>query len=124
MSGFYNRKSSGGSSLSILYDGVELGVATSIDFTGAGQTTTILGSAVTVDIPGGSGATPFVESPSGVINSSNVTFTLTHTPLANTLTLTYGTALTDPADYTISGTTITTTYALDPGNTLVASYSY
>lgn len=88
----------------------------SIDFSGAGVTGSIIGSDVTETIPGGSGGggTPITEDVSGTINGSNVTFTLTHTPIAGTLSLRLvRQPQEDPTDYSISGSTITYVIAPD-----------
>jgi len=72
-----------------------------------------------------SGTTPYQETPSGLVNSSNTTYTLTHTPATNTLHFYINSVLQIPGtDYTLSGSTITTTTAPTTGATLWASYSY
>jgi len=91
--------SGGGSALTIKDDGTTLTTAaTSIDFTGAGVTVTNVGTAVTVDIPGGGGGG--VESVTG-LNTDN----------------------TDPLNpivqISVDGTTITGDGT--PGNPLVSS---
>lgn len=81
-------------------------------------------------VGGGSsaGATPQAEVPAGTINGTNVTFTLTKTPLPNTLNLQYNSALLIPGlGYTtavISGVfTITLATAPEVGDALYARYS-
>lgn len=96
----------------------------SIDFTGAGVSGSIIGSDVTENIPGGSGTVVTGETPTGAINGVNLIHTIAHTPTSGTFWLSYGTVLTSPEDYSLSGTTITMTYALVPGNKLQAFYSY
>jgi len=66
------------------------------------------------------------ETPSGLINGSNVSFTLTNTPLqAMSLNLSLnGLVLRQGMDYTISGNTITMTTAPALGQTLWAIYTY
>lgn len=74
----------------------------------------------------GSG-TPVIEPLSGTIDGSNVTFTISQTPLANTLDVRLnGQVLRSGAgnDYTISGTTITMAVAPISGDYLDARYSY
>jgi hypothetical protein len=65
------------------------------------------------------------ETPSGLINSSNVTYTLANTPVVGTVMVFLNGMLQSPGvgeDYTISGTTITFTKAPRTHNTLLASY--
>lgn len=65
------------------------------------------------------------EAPSGSVNGSNVTFTLSGTPAsAAVLVLRLdGLCLTPTADYTISGTTVTLSVAPATGQVLRATYS-
>jgi hypothetical protein len=65
------------------------------------------------------------ETPSGTINGSNATFTLTSTPVANSLLLFYNGLLMEEGagnDYTISGTTITMLQVPETGSRLKAQY--
>lgn len=118
---FPNWRGHGGGSLSIFSNGILLGVATALNFIGLGQTTTISGSEVTVNIPGGgSGGSLSAEIPSGAIDGVNVTYTVVNTPI---VFLTYGTVLADPDDYSVSGTTITMASPLSPGNVLQSFYN-
>lgn len=100
----------------------------SMDFTGAGVTGSTIGDAVSESIPGGSGATWITEDVSGAINGSNVTFTLTHTPVAGSLTLSLARQLQVlTQDYTISAGTITYVTAPDAslsGQPHKATYQY
>lgn len=67
------------------------------------------------------------EAPSGSVNGINATFALTQTPLQNTLQLYRNGVcmlLISGADYSISGVTITTVTAPDPGDKLWATYRY
>lgn len=74
---------------------------------------------------GGSGATYFKEIPSGSINSSNTSFSITHTPASNTFSVFRNGVMQVPSvDYTISGTTITYLYAPSTGDTLYTIYAY
>jgi hypothetical protein len=58
------------------------------------------------------------ETPSGLVNGSNTSYTLSNTPIANSLDLVLNTrVLTEGVDYILSGTTITMTTAIS------ASYS-
>lgn len=72
---------------------------------------------------------PTKETPSGAFDGSNLTYTLAHTPIANTLDLVVqGQVFTEgvSADYTLSGTTLTLVTAL-PKNfagTFIAKYRY
>lgn len=64
------------------------------------------------------------ETPSGLINSSNTSFTLASTPESNSAVALYldGILLTQGTDYTISGTSITMTTAPATAQTLLAQY--
>lgn len=65
------------------------------------------------------------EIPSGTINSSNVTFTLAHTPTVNSEMVYYNGQLQRPiTDYTISGGTITFVTAPETGSSIYVSYRY
>ena len=70
--------------------------------------------------------TPSQEAPSGTINSSNTSFTLTYTPIIGTKLSLYrdGMILVQGTDYTISGSTITMTSAPLYGETLYATYDH
>lgn len=66
-----------------------------------------------------------LQAVNGTMNSSNKTFTLTSSPRAGTVTLVHNGLVLSPgasADYTISGGTITMSYAPDSDDRLVASY--
>lgn len=64
------------------------------------------------------------EAPSGTINGSNTSFTLSETPIENDAVELFldGLYLTPTTDYSISGTTITMVTAPALGQTLRASY--
>lgn len=64
------------------------------------------------------------ETPSGTINGSNTSFSLSQTPVENDAVEIYlnGLYLTYTTDYTISGTTITMVTAPVVGQVLRASY--
>lgn len=66
------------------------------------------------------------ETPSGTIDSSNVTFTLAHTPFSDASVVLSGDngTLVQGTDYTISGATITAALAPNFGQTFYATYSY
>lgn len=89
----------------------------SVDFVGDAVTATRVGTRVVVTITGGSGVTipVFVrETPIGVFDDLNTTFTLTTTPILGSVRLFLNGLLLAPGvDYTISGTTITFTAAAD-----------
>lgn len=71
---------------------------------------------------GGMGAW-YRETPTGTINSSNKTFTITRTPTNNSEILYLGGLVQHAGvDYTLSGTTITYTVAPDTGNTHYIKY--
>lgn len=74
---------------------------------------------------GGATPTPYSETPSGTINSSNVTFTLANTPASNNgvIVILNGVVQYNGTDYTVSGTTITFTTAPVTGSTIFAYYN-
>jgi hypothetical protein len=65
------------------------------------------------------------DTPSGSINGSNVTFTLAHTPVSgeNVKLIINGVSQYYTTDYTVSGSTITMTYAPPTGATIFAFYN-
>lgn len=71
-------------------------------------------------------ATDAQEVPAGLINNSNVTYTLANTPTSNTSVSLYqdGLILIQGTDYTIVGDTITMTTAPNFAQTLYAVYTY
>ena len=75
-----------------------------------------------------SGGTAVVrETPSGLVNGSNVTFTLAHTPSTGTENVYLNGLLQDSGannDYTISGATITFNQAPQTGDKIRVNYSY
>jgi len=78
---------------------------------------------------GASGYTPPTEAqevPAGVIDNSNVTFTLANTPFAAASVKLYqsGLILVQGVDYTLAGATITMTTAPNFAQTLYANYDY
>ncbi len=79
-----------------------------------------------MDTSSGGGTIVDGETPSGTINSSNVTFTLAHTPSpATSLHLYYnGQRLTLTGDYTLATGTITMVVAPATGSVLLADYRY
>lgn len=74
---------------------------------------------------GGSTAVSYAETPSGTINSSNVTFTLANTPANSNgvIILLDGVTQYNGIDYTVSGTTITFTTAPVTGSSIFAYYN-
>lgn len=63
------------------------------------------------------------ETPTGTMDSSNKTFTLANTPISGSVKLYLnGTRLTSGVGYSISGATITMTFAPDSGEELRADY--
>lgn len=71
------------------------------------------------------GTSSFVdqEVPTGLINSSNVTYTLANTPIAGSVHVYLnGIRMKTTGDYSISGTTITFVSAPQTGDTLIADY--
>lgn len=114
------------SGISVLYNGVLLGQANSIDFTGAGQNTTILGTEVTVNIPGGTGGTQIVGEILGTGDGVTTIFIFAHTPNPSFIAIYLGLRETPglTQDYTISGNQITFTTAPAPGQKIIGDYSY
>lgn len=82
-----------------------------------GLSLVVTGGAVTV--------TPVSETPAGVLNGSNVTFTLAHTPIAGSL-IVYLNGLKQTAgggnDYTASGAVITMLSAPAATDSVTATY--
>jgi hypothetical protein len=76
---------------------------------------------------GGGGGTFYQETPTGVVDGANVTFTLAHTPTANANVLLFLDGIVQyqggGLDYTISGATITMLIAPVTNQTLWAFYS-
>jgi hypothetical protein len=65
------------------------------------------------------------EVPSGLVNGANLVFILVHTPAPSSLHLFLnGVFQTEGIDYTLSGITITFTYAPSTGDSIYAKYSY
>jgi hypothetical protein len=102
--------------------------ASSIDLVGAGVAGSAVGDAVTETIPGGSGNFAYDETPSGVLNGSNVTFTLAQTPnpSSSLILSNNGQVLTGGGvDYILSGSTITMVNApVDTDILRAKSYQY
>lgn len=72
-----------------------------------------------------SGTTPYQETPSGAVDGVNTTYALTHTPATNTLHFYINSVLQIPGtDYTLAGSTITTTVAPVVSSVLWGTYSY
>ncbi len=71
-------------------------------------------------------ASLLVEAPSGAVDGSNVTFTLSQSPLpiASLFLFQNGLFQTNGVDYTVSGTTVTFMSAPLTGATLTALYTY
>ena len=114
MSGFYSWHGKGGS-ITIYNDGVLLGDITTIDFTGAGQSGSVTGDTLTENIPGSASLTIYTETPSGVINGVNTTYTTTHT-ITSIFSFGINNALIQPTGqyaYSFTGNTITFVTPLD-----------
>lgn len=92
----------------------------SINFTGSGVGGSVIGSAITENIPGsGTGN----EVTGEVVSGSGTTFTLAHTPSGTVSVYANGQRLTLTVDYTIVGAVITTGQSWATG-TVLADYSY
>jgi hypothetical protein len=67
---------------------------------------------------------PVAETPSGLVNGSNVTYTLGTTPIGNESVIVFlnGVAQYNTIDYTVSGTTVTFTDAPATGSSIFAYY--
>lgn len=90
-----------------------------------GSSITGLGTPGSPLVATGGTTNAYAETPSGTINSSNVTFTLAHTP-ADTdgvLVLLDGVTQYNGIDYTVSGSTITFSVAPTTGSTIFAYYN-
>lgn len=72
----------------------------------------------------GQGPTPAAEVPAGAINGTNVVFTLSATPVANTQQVFWNGLYLSPSqgDYNISGNTLTMTTPPQTGDSLVVQY--
>lgn len=105
--------------------------------TGAATFTTLSGDvsitgagATAVNNTAATGFTKFTnfvtnETPGGLLNNSNVTYTLAFTPVAGTVTLLVNGQVQDPGsgnDYTISGATISMLYTLISTDKIRANY--
>lgn len=82
-----------------------------LDFLGAGVSVSDLGGGV-IAITISGGATPYTETPSGLINGANKTYTTLHA-ITSIFSFAINGQFIHPADYGVSGSTITFTTALD-----------
>jgi len=65
------------------------------------------------------------ETPTGAVNGSNTSFTIANTPTSGTLVLYEGgVRKLQTVDWSLSGTTITTTYAPPNGSSVRVNYRY
>lgn len=104
----------------------QLPLATTEDFGAVkpdGTTITISGGVITAIGGGGGGLVPASQAPSGAIDGSNTTFTLSNAPVLLFLDLN-GLQMTPGVDYSLTGTTITMTTIPQTGDSLFASYFY
>lgn len=96
----------------------------------SGDVTVIGSGAATVNNTAGTGFTKYTnfvtnETPGGLLNGSNTTYTLANTPVTGTVVLAVDGLLQDPGagnDYTITGNTITMLYTLVSTDKIRASY--
>jgi hypothetical protein len=75
-------------------------------------------------LSGASSITPKAETPTGLVNGSNLVYTITTTPIANEGVIVFlnGIAQYNGIDYTVSGTTITFTNAPASGSSIFVYY--
>lgn len=109
-------------------EGTPLTQRTNLNFVGSGVAVTddAGNDATVVTIDGGGGtANAYAETPSGTVNSSNVTFTLANTPgdTDGVLVLLDGVTQYNGLDYTVSGSTITFSSAPATGSSIFAYYN-
>ncbi len=86
-----------------------------LNFAGAGLTSVVRApnGVVTVNLAGASGTTVYAETPSGLIDGANKTYTTAHT-ITNVYNFAINGQFLHPVtDYSVSGTTITMVTALD-----------
>jgi hypothetical protein len=106
--------------ISILDEGIVLVEdVDSIDFAGAGVTGGAIGNDVTETIPGGGSGGVSFETPVGLIDSSNVTYTVSNTPKYVILN---GSTYFENDGYTLAGLTITMLIVPETGSTLRSAY--
>lgn len=94
---------------------------------GAGEAIAKTGPASFANVPVSASSVSFAdgEVPSGTVDSSNVTFTLAHTPTAGSLKVFKdGARLKITEDYTLATATITFISAPLTGSLLLADYRY
>ncbi len=124
---FYNPQEMG-RAITILDEGLVLTTnVSSIDFTGAGITGSVLGDAVTENVSGGGSSSTVVnyEAPSGAIDGSNTVFTWAHTPLYGVQIALNGSIVSPEAgDFTTTGATTTFNVPPAPGSVIVGFYEY
>ena len=120
----------GGPTLQFQDEGVTITQSpiTKLNVTGTGGSIVYSGNGLaTLDLTGGSGSpvTYFAETPSGTINSSNVTFTLANSPTSNECVIVILDGLTqyNGIDYTVSGSTITFVSAPATGSSIFTYYN-
>ena len=100
---------------------LSIAAGSNISVSTIGSTITITGTASPYTPP-----TEVQEAPSGLVNSSNVTFTLANTPVSNVSVKLYlnGIFQRQGTNYTISGATITMAVAPTTGQQLDANYAH
>lgn len=108
--------------LAIYDDGIFIGDADSIDFTGAGVNSSYNNGQVTANIPGGGGGTANIIF-GEVVAGSATTFTLSQIPVGTVSLAANGQVLKLAEDYTIAGAVITTLSPWSAGS-VIASYQY
>jgi len=120
---FFSGNSSSGAGVSSLNG--ETGAVTLV--AGSNITITPSGQNITISSTGGGSGNPFSfnEIPSGLINSSNSTYTLANAPINNSLELYYNGLLLDtPDDFTLSTLTISMVSPPVTSSKLIATYEY
>lgn len=108
-------------------NGSKYGFNNTVDFYGTGVTTSVVNGLRRITFAGSGGGTTWKgwTTPTGSVNSSNVTFTLADTPVSGSLTVVLNGAVQvdGGVDYTLAGTTITFVNAPLTGATLRVNYA-
>lgn len=111
-----------GTALSAAIAGTDYQAPITLTTTGSGSATFISN---TLNIPPGATVTPYAETPTGLVNSSNTVYTIANTPAnaSNVIVVLDGLVHRNGVDYTISGTTITFVTAPATGSEIFVYYN-